>query len=475
MRLGYRQAMNPSCSTAPARRLGARLAIVLQAGLAAVAGIADAQQIRVDPPTPVLAGDIRAITIEGLRPGAAVELHARRPVRDFSGTRLYASQARWQAGADGRVDLARDAPLPGSSWQGADLRGAFWSMTPSGPAPEGGSTAEAELEVRVGDGPPVRQRLRLLAALPEVTRRAAAGFDGAVFATLPAATPRPGLILLGGSEGGSQITRDAPAYASRGYAVLALPYYSPPGWGPAGPTPAELPGLPAAFADIPLERLQQARDWLARQPEVDPARIGVVGTSKGAEFALLAATRMPWVRSVVAWVPSDVVWEGWGPGTEPGRSSSFSWQGKPLPFVPYRGMAEELAGFQTGAAVRLRRPQDAGRAAHPERIAAARIPVEDFAGPLMVIGGHADQVWDSGGMAEQIADRRRQAGRETVARVFRDAGHYLGSHGWGPTTQYDAGPMKGGGTPQANAHAQAESWRALFDFLARTLGPLPPR
>jgi hypothetical protein len=86
----------------PPDAFAARLAVVMQAGLAAVAGIAHAQQIRIDPPTPVLAGDIRAITIEGLRPGAAVELQARRPVRDFSGTRLYASQARWQAGADGR-------------------------------------------------------------------------------------------------------------------------------------------------------------------------------------------------------------------------------------------------------------------------------------------------------------------------------------------------------------------------------------
>jgi dienelactone hydrolase len=293
---------------------------------------------------------------------------------------------------------------------------------------------------------------------------------------LPGKDTRPALILLGGSEGGSQ---DHAGRADLRLARLRRAGASLLLASRLGPERAGAARAAGAAADLRRHpgRAPAAGPRLAgpRSPRSTPARIGVVGTSKGAEFALLAATRMPWVRSVVAWVPSDVVWEGWGPGTEPGRSSSFSWQGKPLPFVPYRGMAEELAGFQTGAAVRLRRPQDAGRAAHPERIAAARIPVEDFAGPLMVIGGHADQVWDSGGMAEQIADRRRQAGRETVTRVFRDAGHYLGSHGWGPTTQYDAGPMKGGGTPQANAHAQAESWRALFDFLARTLGPLPPR
>ena len=56
----------------------------------------------------------------------------------------------------------------------------------------------------------------------------ARNLDGARFAHLPGAARRPALILLGGSEGGSLIKRNAPVYASRGYAVLALPYYLPP-------------------------------------------------------------------------------------------------------------------------------------------------------------------------------------------------------------------------------------------------------
>ena len=79
--------------------------------------------------------------------------------------------------------------------------------------------------------------------LQPVQRRKVDAFEGAVFASLPGETRRPALILLGGSEGGSAITHDAAAWASRGYAVLALPYYSPPGWGPTGPTPPELPSL----------------------------------------------------------------------------------------------------------------------------------------------------------------------------------------------------------------------------------------
>ena len=222
------------------------------------------------------------------------------------------------------------------------------------------------------------------------------------------------------------VTRDAPVFASRGYAVLALPYYSPPGWGPTGPTPAELPSLAAAFAEIPVERLEQAREWLAQQPEVDVGRIGVMGTSKGAEFVLLAATRLPWIKAVVAMVPSDVVWEGWGPGIAPGTRSGFAWQGKPLPFVPYKDFDKEFEGFATGADVKIRRPQDNGRADNPERVLPARIPVENIAAPVFVAGGHDDQIWDSGSMAENIAGSRHKAGRPTVALVYRDAGHALG-------------------------------------------------
>jgi dienelactone hydrolase len=441
-----------------------------------------AQRVVIEPGPSVLAGEPMRIVLEGFAPGREVHLVAERDVRDATGLRPYRSQARFVADAQGRVDLGRQAPEPGGSYGGADVRGPLWSMVPASAGPGDPASAAASapprtnqvrFEARQGE----RSATATLVLEPHrhdvVQRAATAALPGAVYAHLPTSAPtrRPALILLGGSEGGRRIVRDAPVYASRGYAVLALPYYSPPGWGPNGPTPAELPELPAAFADIPLERLEAAREWLAAQPEVDASRIGIVGTSKGAEFALLAAVRMPWLKAVVALVPSDVVWEGWGPGVAPGRASSFSWRGQGLPFVPYKDFEKELAGFATGAEVRIRRPQDAGRAANPERVAAARIPVEDIAAPVFVAGADDDQVWDSGGMARNIAAARSRAGRETVTLVFRDAGHALGSPGTWPTTQYNAGPSKAGGNPEADARAQAQVWAAQFEFLGRVLGP----
>jgi len=281
---------------------------------------------------------------------------------------------------------------------------------------------------------------------------------------LPGSSRRPALIVLGGSEGGGWVARtSSPRFASRGFAVLGLPYYSP------GSGEREIPELPAAFADIPVDRLNAAFEWLKRRPEVDASRVGLVGTSKGAEFVLIAASRFKWMTSVVAIVPSDVVWEGWGPGVEPGTRSSFALDGKALPFVPYLEFAQEFEGFRTGRDVKMRRFQDKGRAANPAAAVKARIEVENFRGPLMVIGGYDDQVWASGMMAQNIAERRAAHRLATVALIFPEAGHAISNNGWVPTTQYNVGPSKVGGTPQANAAAQARAYPETIAFLKRTL------
>ncbi|MFC3147085.1 acyl-CoA thioester hydrolase/BAAT C-terminal domain-containing protein [Piscinibacterium candidicorallinum] len=457
-----------------------------------------------DPPEEFVPGDRVSLRIQGLAPGSRVHVTAQRPREEGGAVVLFESQALFTASPRGEVNLATDAPVNGS-YEDADLRGLFWSMRPTKTArPAGWLASEVRFTARQDSaaGAVITEgKLRVTLQRPGVTVERVVPFEGAVLArpaedaqngATGAATPlprkRPALILLGGSEGGSRITADAPLWASHGYVALALPYYSPPSWGPTvgadgkpiigpdgkpamGPQPAELPSLPPSFVDIPIDRLQTARDWLAQQPGVDADRIGIMGTSKGAEFVLLAATRMPWVRAVVAVVPTDVVWEGWGPDAPvPGQRSSFSWQGKPLPFVPYKGMNEEFAGFATGAEVRLRRPQDAGREAHPDRVAAARIPVENYAGPLLLIGGMDDQVWASGPMARNIADARRRANLPVVSLVYEGGGHALGGHGWSPTTTYNATPYKIGGTPAAEARSQADAFAKTIQFLRSSLG-----
>lgn len=435
------------------------------------AGVAaSAQTIDIAPAGPILAGDPVAITLTGLPPKAEVQLQAERLVLDAGRQVLYRSEATFAADADGKLDLSQAAPSSGS-YRKADVRGLFWSMAPAKAA--GDTIAEpnqVRLSARIDGKEVASNQVRFVSTLPAVKVDEVPDFPGAVFAVLPGKEKRPVIIVLGGSEGGARSAREmALQLAAHGFATLGLPYYSPAPW---NSTERELPALPRSFVDIPVDRLNLVRAWLKTRANVDASRIALYGVSKGAEFTLIAASKMQWITSAVAIVPSDVVWQGWGPDVNPAdsRRSSFSYAGKALPFVPNKEFAQEMAGFQTGADVRYRRPQDKGRAAFPAAAVAARIRVEQFKGPLLVAGGVEDQMWASGMMAQNIAERRTAAHLETVALIYTDAGHLLNGNGWNPTTQYDAGPFKTGGTAQGNARAQAETWRATLAFLKRTLG-----
>lgn len=165
-----------------------------------------------------------------------------------------------------------------------------------------------------------------------------------------------------------------------------------------------------------------------------------------------------------------MVWEGWGDKIEAGKHASLALNGKPFAFVLYADFAQAFMGVQTGEKVRIRRPQDKGRAANPAAAVAARIPVERIKAPVLLIAGQDDRVWNSAMMTHNIAERRTSANLETVSLIYTDAGNYLSGTGYDPTTQYDVGPMKGGGTPLGNSHAQADGWPKTIAFLQRTLG-----
>ena len=152
-------------------------------------------------------------------------------------------------------------------------------------------------------------------------------------------------------------------------------------------------------------------------------------------------------------VPSDVIWEGWGVEN---RTAGFSWRGKPLDYVPYLGMGEAIASMNTEDRIAMRVPHDDGRAAYPETIVAARIPVEDIEEPVFLLGGMADQVWASGEMAINIAETRNRHGLDTELFIYDGAGHGLS----GPAT------LPSG---RAEAKAKQEAFPALLDFFERTL------
>lgn len=452
-------------------RFGRAMQAVLLLASVGSATAMGAPALHVEPGPTVLDGEPVHVHVTGVQPGAQVALTADRWFAGLSTRRpqaqLMRSQAVFVADPQWRVDLRTAAPVSGS-YEGADARGLFWSMVPvqgvDRAAQDAVDTTQVVLRLRADDTV-AEARVRLQPSRPAVRVVPADGLPGAVFASLPGDGKRPALILIGGSEGGTLITQSAAPFASHGLAVLALPVFSPPDRSGA----REVPELPAAWVELPIETLNRARDWLAARPEVDSSRIAVHGTSTGSLLALLGAVHLPWISAVVANVPSDVVWDGWGPGVPPEQRSMFSLGGKPLPFVPAIGYDEETRGYEHGVPVIVRRVFERGRAANPERAVAARVPVERIAAPVMVIGAYDDQLWPSGHMAQAIAERRLEAGLSTEALLYPGAGHLLYDTGYAPTTGYNLGLRKTGGTPLANAAAQGEVWPRTIQFLKRAL------
>ena len=268
------------------------------------------------------------------------------------------------------------------------------------------------------------------------------------------AEPHPGVLLLGGSEGG--LGEDPKAQAlllqAQGFSTLHLAYHN-------------VPGKPTNLVNVPLENFYRGLDWLKRQPGVDANRIGIVGYSKGAEAGLLVATRYPGIRAVVLGMPSSVVWDGLsGVNAVLGSfSSSWSEKGEPVTHLAYKGRPlgrSLMPVFENGLK-------------ELDKNAGAAIPVEKYEGRLMLICGEAEKLWPSCPMTDQIVARARKASSsQPIVLRYKDAGHgVMGA----PFTEATIARRWStlGGTVAGNSAARADSWPKVIAFLRTELSAAP--
>lgn len=360
----------------------------------------------------------------------------------------FRSAARYLTDANGSVFLS--SRPTGGDWTLPLPEAPFWTMRPDPAAP---LLAPGVVRVEARAGSLSRSADYRISEPVGIKTEPVREFAGAFLVRPEAATkPLPLIIVLGGSGGNGDTARNvAPLFAAAGFAALGLPYISPDrGNGQA------ISGLPASFSNIPVERLDQVRQWASTDPRIDAGRIGVWGVSKGAEFALLAAANFQWIAAAAAIVPSDVVWEGFSYTTTAGTGQpSFSLNGRPLPYVRYSAPGR-------GRDVKL-----GGRRADPSRAAAARIPVERFAGPLLVAGGERDLSWDSAGMSQAIAERRAEVGLPTISLIFPDAGHDL------DPSFLDPIEPEGGDGAELVGKAKLQLWEATLELFRTALGEEP--
>ncbi|MFJ2879467.1 acyl-CoA thioester hydrolase/BAAT C-terminal domain-containing protein [Streptomyces sp. NPDC086796] len=216
------------------------------------------------------------------------------------------------------------------------------------------------------------------------------------FLARPAAGAEAGVLVLSGSSGRIEDER-CRILAREGMAALSIRWFGGP-------------GQPPGVCEVPLETFGAAIEVLRAG---GARRIGVLGTSKGAEAALHLSVLLPGIDAVVALSPTSLTWANVGPGRDglarPYRSS-WTWRGEPLPFVPLDDAWTPAPGRPEGTPVAILGWYERSRRTFADRVDAARIPVERSGAALVLVAGGDDAMWPSLRSAEELAARRTAAG-----------------------------------------------------------------
>jgi len=422
-------------------------------------------RIRISPERPAIDTTLEVI-VDGLPSAAAVTVRA---TSSDAGWRTMASCATFEADATGSVDLTSAVPTSGT-YGDADPMGLLWSMSPvphaaadrpQGILPPSSLALTAELD-GVAVATATVERLRL----PDDVARTVVrehGLVGTLFHPIDDG-PRPGIILLGGSEGGLHET-DAALLAAHGFAVLALAYFG-------------TDGVPAFLVDIPLEYFETAIGILQVHPAVAGERIGVIGGSRGGEAALLIGSTFPTVGAVVSTVGSGVLTQGIGPGRDLLEMAgtpvaSWTWRGERLPYLRNVITPELRRQMTDGDPVELRLVFEPGLS-EAAQVEASAIPVKHVRGPVLLVSAGDDRMWPCGPLSEVAVRGLAAAGIPHEHLHVPDAGHPIAPPPFGPSTDLlSPGPgvtFAMGGTPSANARARAAAWQRSIDFLGDALG-----
>jgi dienelactone hydrolase len=258
-------------------------------------------------------------------------------------------------------------------------------------------------------------------------------FDGEFYP--PQGYPKKqGVLVLGGSDGGIP-SRRARYIAEKGFPALALAYFK------TGRTPEYLDMIPLEYFDQPIE-------WLKKNEYTHGGGIFVIGESKGAELALLLASRKSEISGVIAYVPGAVVFQGI-PKDYRSPRSSWTYMGEQIPFVPYDlSNLSDPKNFLSIYRNSLNQQ---------EAVKRALIPVTNIKGPILLFSAKDDQMWPSVEMSDMIMRvlRDQKFGYAYEHISYDDAGHTM--------TEY----YMMGGTREGNRKARVDSSEKMFSFLDR--------
>jgi esterase/lipase len=268
------------------------------------------------------------------------------------------------------------------------------------------------------------------------------------------------VVFLGGS--GSELGVNsvyAALLAAHGFNVLSVAYFREK-------------GLPPKLSEIPLEYFDRVFAWLSRCPVTKGKEIYLFGISKGAELALLLASRNAFIKKVAAFAPHAYCFQG----IAFKNVSSWTHQGKSLPFIPLKThvlIADAIRCFAKNEPFGFARMYEKCLAIASNK-EEARIKIENSEADLLLFTSRQCNMWNTYDGCMVIMDMLRKSnykhGYDLV--VYEDAGEpyfppYMISYGEAKLKIAPRFVFSMGGTPKGNAHAQGDSWEKTIQFLKK--------
>ena len=410
-------------------------------------------------PKRVLCGEKASIQLKGFLPKQKLTINASFQEDE---NKIWSSSATFVCNELGELDLHKAAPLSGS-YQGIEPMGLFVYMKEENSKrgfaffPKGLDATHIKISVIVDDKEVTTEVLKRYLLEPTVTKEILTvdGLKGTLF--LPHKKLNQKVVICLSGSGGNLPHERSAILASHGIASLSLGYFGHE-------------GLPTYLSRVPLEYFEKVFEFLDKNPYINEKDIAILGSSRGAELALLLASRYTQIKSVIAYTPSHTVWSGVGHYKEQ-NSSTWSYKNKELPFVKCKlSLIKWFEYYFSKKPFELTSSFICSLKGNIDE--RAIIPVENIQGDILLISGNDDQMWCSTLMANKIMSRLKKYNfpYKYTHLSYKDAGHFI-TIPYFPSIDKDILLGKRiyafGGTTLGNLRASEDSWQKVLDFLKR--------
>lgn len=271
----------------------------------------------------------------------------------------------------------------------------------------------------------------------------------------PINAANPLIITLHGSSGGYLPDDLLRPLVQKGYDVVNLSYFGSK-------------GLPERIELIPIEYIKGAVDHYR---QIYPKRkIVLLGVSRGAELALLYGSYFKNINGIIAYSPSSIVLPESIYNSDPSSyQSSWTYQGKPIPFAPIKPLPSKggTVVFKEYIETLLQEKSNPNN---------YTIKAENILCPVLLLSGEDDQIWPSVKMGKDIEQKLGRSRTKTVFHdIYPNVGHqfiFFGDDPVGKTTSSQSMKINGekyyfpfGGSEQSSWTGMVMSRDRVFYFL----------